>query len=385
MAYLDDQNQKDSALALLHQIGVPSQAIYCVCIAFILIAIALLPFIHITVSVKGQGNLRANLERIEIFAPVTGRIKNISVEDNKRTTRGKTLLTIDPTTSKQQENILTARKKDLSLWLRDAQQAANMLSLDLQNPSLYSDLYLASWQQFKEQRRSALNAEQQARKIFDRYEKLFYRQVITLSEYEQYKFNLEQSSSELQLISKRYKTQWQTEAKQYQQELTELNRQHTLLAQQQLMHDIISPSKGFIQNLTGLQTGSFVYANQKLFEISPDTTLIAFCYLTPSDIGLIKKGQAVRLQIDAFNYNQWGMLTGTVIDISEDVVQENQALYFKVKCSLDQSHLKLKNGYKGHLKQGMTFTASFTIAKRSLFQLLYDKIDNWVNPSIQNK
>ncbi len=385
MAYLDDKNYKDSAVAFLHQIGAPSQVIYCICITFVLISIALLPFIQITVSVKGQGTLRSNLEKIEIFAPITGIIKNISAEDNKRTTRGKILLTIDQTSSHQQKNVLTTRKKDLSLWLRDAQQAAKMLSLDLDNPSLSSGLYLASWQQFKEQQKSALNAKHQAQKIFDRYETLFLKKVITLSEYEQYRFNLEQSSSELKLVSKRYKTQWQTEAKQYQQELTELNRQQILLSEQQLMHKVISPSNGFMQNLTGLQTGSFVYANQKLFEISPDTTLIAFCYLSPSDIGLIKKGQTVRFQINAFNYNQWGMLTGKVIDISEDVVLQNQALYFKVKCSLDQSHLKLKNGYKGYLKQGMTFTASFTIAKRSLFQLLYDKIDNWVNPTIQNK
>lgn len=385
MLHLDDKNQEDNTVMFIHQIGTSSQIIYCLSIAFVFIAIALLPFIDVTVSVKGQGALRSNLEKIEIFAPITGKIKSISAEDNKRTTRGKILLTIDQTSSQQQQNVLTTRKEDLSLWLRDAQQAAKMLSLDLENPSLSSDLYLASWQQFKEQQKSALNAKQQAQKIFDRYETLFSRKVITLSEYEQYRFNLEQSSSELQLISKRYKTQWQTEAKQYQQELTELNKQYIQLTEQQLLHKVISPSSGSIQNIVGLQTGSFVYASQKLFDISPDSALVAFCYVSPSDIGLIKKGQNVRLRIDAFNYNQWGILHGTVADISEDVIQQNQAIYFRVKCKLDKSYLKLKNGHKGHLKQGMSFTANFTIAKRSLFQLLYDKIDNWVNPSIQNK
>lgn len=384
MLYLDNKNQKDNVVTFIHQIGVSSQVIYCVCIAFVLIAIILLPFIHVTVSVKGQGTLRSNLEKIEIFAPVTGKIKSISAQDNQRTLKGEILLTIDKTSPQQQDDILVKRKKDLMLWLMDAEQASEMLVSHL-DANLTSNLYRASWQQFKEQQKSALNAKQQAQKTFDRYETLFQKKVVTLSEYEQHKFNLEQSSSELQLIWKRYRTQWQTEAKQYRQELTELNRQHILLAEQQLMHKVISPSNGFIQNITGLQTGSFIYASQKLFEISPDTTLMAFCYLTSSDIGLIKNGQTVRFQIDAFNYNQWGFLTGTVIDISEDVVQQNQAFYFKVKCRLNQKHLKLKNGYKGYLKQGMTFTANFTIAKRSLFQLLYDKIDNWVNPSIQNK
>ncbi|WAC41492.1 HlyD family efflux transporter periplasmic adaptor subunit [Pedobacter sp. SL55] len=114
----------------------------------------------------------------------------------------------------------------------------------------------------------------------------------------------------------------------------------------------------------------------------PDSSLIAFCYVKPSDIGLIKKGQRVRFQIDAFNYNQWGMLTGKVIDIAEDITQQNQTMYFKVKCKLDQQYLQLKNGYKGNIKKGMSLTANFTIAKRSLLQLLYDRVDDWMNPSI---
>ncbi|RYY30278.1 MAG: HlyD family efflux transporter periplasmic adaptor subunit, partial [Sphingobacteriaceae bacterium] len=228
----------------------------------------------------------------------------------------------------------------------------------------------------------AVNAQQQALKIFERYQTLYTKKVFTLAEYEQYKFDYDQSTSEVQLVGKRYKTQWQTEAKQYQQELSELNNQQVQLKEQQALHQLTSPITGFIQNPIGLQVGSFVHANQKLCEISPDSSLIAFCYVKPADIGLIKQGQTVRLQIDAFNYNQWGMLTGKVIDIGEDIIQENQTMYFKVKCKLDKNYLQLKNGYKGHVKKGMTLTANFTITKRSLFQLLYDKVDDWMNPSI---
>lgn len=33
----------------------------------------------------------------------------------------------------------------------------------------------------------------------------------------------------------------------------------------------------------------------------------------------------------------------------------------------------------------MTFTARFTVAERSLYQLLYDKVDDWVNPNVTGK
>ena len=73
-----------------------------------------------------------------------------------------------------------------------------------------------------------------------------------------------------------------------------------------------------------------------------------------------------------------------MLDISDDIIFTNTGeAVFKVRCSLDNDHLKLKNEYKGYLKKGMNFTARFMVAKRSLFQLLYDDADNWLNPNLR--
>ena len=78
----------------------------------------------------------------EIFAPITGRIKSVSAEDNKRTTKGAILLTFDKISLQQQENTLLKRKKDLMLWLRDAQRASEIRALDLDGPT-YPQLYIS--------------------------------------------------------------------------------------------------------------------------------------------------------------------------------------------------------------------------------------------------
>ena len=44
--------------------------------------------------------------------------------------------------------------------------------------------------------------------------------------------------------------------------------------------------------------------------------------------------------------------------------------------------MQLKNGYNSTIRKGMTLTARFTITNRTLWQLLYDKIDAWLNPKI---
>lgn len=76
---------------------------------------------------------------------------------------------------------------------------------------------------------------------------------------------------------------------------------------------------------------------------------------------------------------------GEIAEVFNDVmiVQTEQGglPYFKVLCSLNTKYLKLKNGYKGLLKRGMTVSVRFKITDRTLFQLLYDKLDDWMNPN----
>lgn len=98
------------------------------------------------------------------------------------------------------------------------------------------------------------------------------------------------------------------------------------------------------------------------------------------DIGLIKKGQTVLFRIDAFNYNEWGMIKGKVADIAHDFTMMNDHPVFKVKCSLLQRKLQLKNGHSVYLTKGLGLHSEFTIARISLYQLIYDKADDWLNP-----
>ncbi len=129
--------------------------------------------------------------------------------------------------------------------------------------------------------------------------------------------------------------------------------------------------------------GSNLTAGNIICEISPDSNLIAECYLTPADIGLIKEGSKVKFQIASYNYNQWGMASGEVLEIGKDIIMLNNTPVFKVICSIDQKELSLKSGAKGILKKGMTLQARFLIANRSIFELLYDKVDDWFNPATQ--
>jgi HlyD family secretion protein len=144
---------------------------------------------------------------------------------------------------------------------------------------------------------------------------------------------------------------------------------------------VLAPISGEIIQSSDIQKGSIVSTGQKIAEISPDGELVATCYVKPADIGLIHENQHVRIQVDAFNYREWGMLEGTIIDISDDIIIESSSsAFFRIKCKPGQTFLSLKNGIKAPVKKGMSLNARIVVIRRSLFNLLFDKADKWFNP-----
>jgi len=374
----------ETSIVYRSQISRRTQLIYVVTVIAILVTFALLPFIKTPISIKGNGLLQSSIEKAELTIPVNGRLTRLKLTDNQKITRGDTILVIDASVQKQQGALADNRKRQIGQFLGDINELlAGVNNERTRTPNLQTGQYNASWQQFAQELQNSAIAKQQAASTFNRYNELYKNKVLTESEYEKYKFEYDQAKSAYLMILAKYKTQWQTEANGFRNELRQLNGQEAELNEQKRQYMLRAPISGSVQNISGVQNGAYVFANQKIGEISPDANLTAFCYIKPSDIGLIKKGQQVRFQVDAFNYNQWGLVTGKVVDISDDIiiVNQNQPV-FKVKCTLDKNYLALKNGYKGYLKKGMNFTARFNVTKRSLYQLLYDKVDDWVNPNI---
>lgn len=145
---------------------------------------------------------------------------------------------------------------------------------------------------------------------------------------------------------------------------------------------VTARNNGYISNYNGIQAGSFIFPNQTIGTIAPSDSLIVECYVSPNDIGYLQIGKQATFQVDAYNYNQWGLADGEIIDISNQLYQEDKSVYFKVKCKLNQNSLFLISGYQGKLKNGLTLTSRFQINRRSLYDLLFDNADDWLNPKI---
>jgi hypothetical protein len=79
------------------------------------------------------------------------------------------------------------------------------------------------------------------------------------------------------------------------------------------------------QGINTKYAGGTLGVNEIVCTISPDGNLIGECYVKSKDIGLLKIGQTVRYQIDAFDYNYFGVLTGKIIAVDNDFSVINTA------------------------------------------------------------
>lgn len=149
--------------------------------------------------------------------------------------------------------------------------------------------------------------------------------------------------------------------------------------------DLFTTSPGFIrldiqhenQPLKGLTSRSINNPNLPDTSFSPETHLIVECFISPSYVGLLNLNDQVNFQIDAFQHNQWEMANGRILHIDHDVSWIEDKLKYKVICSLNETPSILSKNTPAHIKIGMPLTAKFQIAKRTVFQLLFDKIDDW--------
>jgi HlyD family secretion protein len=143
---------------------------------------------------------------------------------------------------------------------------------------------------------------------------------------------------------------------------------------------ICSPVSGNLLKQYDLYPGNSIQAGELICSISPSGQLIGECYVTSKDIGLIKIDQPVKFQVDAYNYNYFGTGSGRIYFIDNDYILLEKMPVYRVRFQMNERILKLSNGISGELKKGMGFQARFKVCNRTLWQLLYEKIDDWVNP-----
>ena len=351
-----------------------SVSIYLVVVLAIAVFIALLPVIKVDISSQSRGIIRSKTDNVPVTSAVSGKITAIKLKNNLLVQKGDTLLTIS------KENLETEKQLNDTIYTTNATILQDLEMVLKGKSNLQTSLIREEYYKFSTQKAELQSKVAQAQINFNRYKTLFDKGVIAKAEFEKYQFDLQFTKQALNSFVKQQMANWQNKKNELTLQLKNIAGNNNKLKIEAKNYVLIAPATGTIENFNGVQVGSVLNASQPIAQISPVDNLVVESTVLPNDIGLIKPNQKVKFQLDAFNYNQWGLLTGKVIDIDKNItLQENQA-FFKVRCTLDSKELKLKSGYKTQVSKGMTLTTRYIITRRSLFDLLFDKVDDWLNP-----
>jgi len=362
---------------------VRSQLLYSSVLIIIVAIMGLLPLLYVDVSVRSQGIIRPVTERKALTSPVSGKVLKLDLHENETYYKGQIVARITSPRLQEQlefnrnlQNRLKKKKSDLVRLNNLEPTGISQSNLRLQLP-----LYHQQFNAFRKELDKQVAEIENARSVFERDNHLYEKEILSSAEFDKTRYALKSAQNQYQILFNQQINRWQTELEDAQTRYKELQSEEYQLLEEIAQYTIKMPLTGTVQNVPGISEGSYVQVQQQLAEISPDTGLIAEVHVTPQDIGLIKKGMLVRFQVDAFDYNQWGTLKGIVTDISKDLIMNENQSYFKIRTTLSRSYMQLPNGYKGKLKKGMTLQARFRVTRRSLFQLLYDNVDDWLNPN----
>lgn len=352
-----------------------SISIYLVVVLCVVAFLGLLPVISVDISSQSRGLVRSKTDIVPVAVLVNGKVSYINLKNNATVNKGDTLIKIAKDALETDKMVQDTLQDTASMQLQDVTHLLLNQTDSLKTNTAREDFY-----QYQARKRELQSKVSQAQINFNRYKILFNKGVIAKVEYEKYSYELRYCNDLLHSFEKQQKSTWENQKRELEERTQNIDGTIKKLVVEQNNYVVLAPISGTIEQFTGLQVGSAITAGQAIAQISPTDNLIVESTVSPSDIGLIHRNQSVKFQIDAFNYNQWGLLDGKVIDIDKNITIQGENAFFKVRCNINSTQMQLKNGYKTQISKGMTLTTRYMITRRSLFDLLFDKVDDWVNP-----
>jgi multidrug resistance efflux pump len=382
MNLLPSEFLKDSVDVYIVQHTTASHKIYWLVLIAVTVTLCSLPFVYVDVSVQDSGVIRPVVEKTEIIGSVTEIVDTVYVKEGQNVKQGDTILIFRRSVPDYRIEYQRKRLIDFEEHLNDLRYLVAGQTPNPFKSKARQQEYLLFLKQKNEYQTNLSKAE----KDFERNKQLYEKNVIAGEEYEKYKYDYDKSQIELSALQESQISKWQNDLNTYSNSYEEMKTAMNQELKNRDSYILVSPVSGTLDQFNGIYKGSNIQAGSRIAVISPDSTIYAEIYVSPRNIGYISVGMPVNIQVSSFNYNEWGIIRGQVLEVSSDFLTNSgdNSFFYKVKCSLTNNYLVRKNGVKGTLKKGMPVSAHFIITKRSLFDLLYQKMDDWINPTQYN-
>ena len=373
--------------------------------AFLLVvgvAVASVFVVKVDVTVSGIGQIRPEIERLQVITTVSGYIEELEVVDNQPVSEGQTLLRFESKSLEAQidhcRTEISENKRilsDLNVLQEEVENLTGLVSeaveydttLVLPEPKLTEPLQsprmLKEFANFNGQVERLKVEYEKANHDFLRVAKLRAKDFVSSQEYEDKRHEMETALRILRITILQKVNEWQAEYEERLLSASQLDSELRQLSEQLHLYEIKSPSDGTAIGFRGLHEGLLVPQGQTIGEISPRSRLLAEVYVSPKDVGFLSEGQQAKVIVDAFHHTEWGTLDGRITEISNDFVQLGDGIAFRAIVELDKLNLQSSKGVEVFAKRGMTVNSRFLIRRRTLFAILFSKMSDAFDPRDQ--
>ena len=357
------------------------RALYLTTLALTVAAAAALPMVQVPITVQASGILRPTIERQEARAAESGIVHAVFARDGERVRAGDTLLVLDV------GSVAVRLATSDSIAQARASELADLATLLDAGDSVVASRDLRTTHRRQQSREHAVTLteliarEAAEQRETDRLHALLARGFIAPEQVERQDGTQRAAAAAVREHLERTRSQWSEAHARMADELRRLSAERAELADALGRHVVIAPVAGTVELAASLSAGSVLQRGERVATVSPNTELIGEVLLTARDIALVRRGTPARLMIDALNYREWGAMDAMVIEVADDALLTGDQPVFRVRCHLARNELRLRGGQRAPLGKGMTFRARFVVAERSLLQLLFDGVDDWLNPA----
>jgi hemolysin D len=137
---------------------------------------------------------------------------------------------------------------------------------------------------------------------------------------------------------------------------------------------IVAPVSGIVTDLTSTQPGDKVQANTPLGGIAPSNShSIVKVEIAENDRAFLREGLPVKLKFNAFPYQRYGVIHGTLEYVSPatKLASQTKQPVYEARVSLERDYYKVAET-KYPLRYGMTAAVEIVVRERRLIDLALD-------------
>lgn len=132
--------------------------------------------------------------------------------------------------------------------------------------------------------------------------------------------------------------------------------------------EIASPADGVLMWQCDLLKGDFIRAGERLALVYPASPIGVKVYLSEKDLGRIKTGMPVRVSLDAYPYQNYGLIRGTVRDfVLENSGALGREMHLALYVMLEETPQELSNIQPGLAASVEIITGRTRLLKQMLF------------------